>query len=304
MKMTCLLASFATAICCFGKTAAQTYSRVHTAELSSRQLEVTSYKTTSLIFPAAITNVDRGSDDIIIQKAAAVENVLRVKAASDGFDETNLSVITSDGRFYHFNVRYNARPAVLAFQVDAEKAHSVKTPLSAPAPVSLSAASTNETYLRQLAAQASIERRNIRNEADNRYETGLKLTGLYLYRDWFLYKLIVSNTSAVTYNIQELGFHISDAKKVKRTATQEIQLEPVMVIGSEQPVAGNSERMIIAILPKQVIAGDKRLVITLNEKNGGRNLKCGIPTKTLLKARPIQITKAVESLPNVTANNK
>ncbi len=43
-------------------------------------LAVTFYKTTNLVFPYTIKSVDRGSKDIIAQKANGVENVLQVKA--------------------------------------------------------------------------------------------------------------------------------------------------------------------------------------------------------------------------------
>ncbi len=65
-------------------------------------LEVTTTKTTHLIFPFGIKTVDRGSRDIIAQKATGVENILQVKAARPDFESTNLTVITTDvsGRLY------------------------------------------------------------------------------------------------------------------------------------------------------------------------------------------------------------
>ena len=70
-------------------------------------LEVTFNKTVHLIFPAAIKYVDLGSADILAGKADGSENVLRVKAALRDFSrETNLAVITDDGSYYTFNVKY------------------------------------------------------------------------------------------------------------------------------------------------------------------------------------------------------
>jgi len=70
-------------------------------------LEVTFAKTVHLIFPAAIRYVDLGSIDLLAAKADGAENVLRVKAATQNFrKESNLSVITEDGSYYTFNVKY------------------------------------------------------------------------------------------------------------------------------------------------------------------------------------------------------
>ncbi|MDR0413533.1 MAG: DUF4138 domain-containing protein, partial [Dysgonamonadaceae bacterium] len=69
-------------------------------------LEVTFTKTVHIIFPAAIRYVDLGSIDLLAAKADGAENVLRVKAATQGFrKESNLSVITEDGSYYTFNVK-------------------------------------------------------------------------------------------------------------------------------------------------------------------------------------------------------
>ncbi len=76
-------------------------------------LAVTFYKTTNLIYPYAIKSVDRGSKDIIAQKANGVENVLQVKAGKLDFDETNLTVITADGKLYSYILNYVECPSVL-----------------------------------------------------------------------------------------------------------------------------------------------------------------------------------------------
>lgn len=48
-------------------------------------LAVTYNKTTNLVFPYAIKSVDRGSKDILVQKAKDVENILQVKAGQKRF---------------------------------------------------------------------------------------------------------------------------------------------------------------------------------------------------------------------------
>ena len=69
-------------------------------------VEVTFAKTVHIIFPAAVRYVDLGSNHIIAGKADGAENVIRVKATTEGFPgETNFSVICEDGSFFSFNGR-------------------------------------------------------------------------------------------------------------------------------------------------------------------------------------------------------
>ncbi len=64
------------------------------------RVQVTFAKTVHIIFPAAVCYVDLGSNHIIAGKADGAENVIRVKATTEGFPgETNFSVICEDGSF-------------------------------------------------------------------------------------------------------------------------------------------------------------------------------------------------------------
>jgi conjugative transposon TraN protein len=67
-------------------------------------VEITFAKTVHVIFPSAVRYVDLGSNHIIAGKADGAENVIRVKATTEGFPgETNFSVICEDGSFYSFS---------------------------------------------------------------------------------------------------------------------------------------------------------------------------------------------------------
>ena len=52
-------------------------------------VQVTFAKTVHIIFPSAVRYVDLGSDRIIAGKADGAENVIRVKATTEGFPGEN-----------------------------------------------------------------------------------------------------------------------------------------------------------------------------------------------------------------------
>lgn len=77
-------------------------------------LEVCYEKTTHIIFPAEVVYVDLGNENLVAGLADGAKNVLRVKSAFKSFkQETNLSVITDDGSFYTFNVKFAKEPLLL-----------------------------------------------------------------------------------------------------------------------------------------------------------------------------------------------
>ena len=67
-------------------------------------LYISDQKTTHLVFPFPVTYVDLGSSGLIAAKATGAENIVRVKAAAAGFPESNMTVLTSDGKLYSFVV--------------------------------------------------------------------------------------------------------------------------------------------------------------------------------------------------------
>ncbi|MBO9587038.1 MAG: DUF4138 domain-containing protein, partial [Flavobacterium sp.] len=69
-------------------------------------LQVGFSKTTSIVFPYAIKSIDKGSADVLVQKAKGVENILLVKAAKQHFIQTNLTAVTADSRLYVFVLNY------------------------------------------------------------------------------------------------------------------------------------------------------------------------------------------------------
>src|SRR5258707_10982507 len=83
------------------------------SKIETQNVEVTYNKTSTIVFAAIIKSVDRGSRDILAQKAKGVENVLQVKAARRDFPQTNLTVITADGVLHHFTVNYADQPVSL-----------------------------------------------------------------------------------------------------------------------------------------------------------------------------------------------
>ncbi|TDN39857.1 conjugative transposon protein TraN [Hymenobacter sp. UV11] len=100
------------------KPAAQTMANTTAAsKLATVNLFVSDVKTTHLVFPQPVTYVDLGSSGIIAAKATGSENIVRVKAATSGFGETNMTVLTAGGKLYTFVVNYQRSPKMLGIDL-------------------------------------------------------------------------------------------------------------------------------------------------------------------------------------------
>ena len=251
--------------------------------VNNHHIEVSYNKTTSVVFPFAITSVDRGSRDILAQKANGVENVLQLKAGLKEFPETNLTVITADGKLHHFTVNY-------AEETDKQTVTIVDTREVREAQLMLARNAVNARHVKQLCDQV-ISEPAAKVKRDKEYGMVLTLGSIHVSGDFLLYRIQIRNKSAIEYDVKSLKFYIRDKKKMKRTSCQEIEAVPVFVANEKQKVGGYGSTDMVFVLRKFTIPDGKALHIELFEQNGGRNLTLKLSNSDILKAELIKVNE-------------
>ena len=254
-------------------------------------LEVTYDKTVHILFPAAVRYVDLGSPNLIAGKADGAENVIRVKATVRDFrSETNMSVITEDGSFYTFNVKYADEPLLLNVEM-ADFLHdgsSVNRPNNA-----------QEIYLEELGSESPMlvhlimksvhkeNRRIVKHIGCKRFGIQYVLKGIYVHNDLLYLHTEIRNSSNVPFDVDYISFKVVDKKVAKRTAIQEQVLFPVRAYNYAVRVTGKQSERTVFCLPKFTVPDDKQLVVELCEKNGGRHQSFIVENADLVLAKVI-----------------
>jgi len=240
-------------------------------------LEVTYDKTVHVIFPAAVRYVDLGSPNLIAGKADGAENVIRVKATVRDFRaETNMSVITEDGSFYTFNVRYAAEPLLLNVEM-CDFIHDGST-LNRPN-------NAMEVYLTELGSESPLLVRLIMKSIQ------YLLKGIHTHNGLLYFHTQIRNGSNVPFDVDFITFKIVDKKVTKRTAMQEQVIFPLRAYNYATRVAGKRDERTVFTFDKFTIPDDKCLVVELNEKNGGRHQSFTVENEDLVRARVIDELK-------------
>ncbi len=233
-------------------------------------------KTTNIIFPYSIVSVDIGSQDVLAQKAKGAENILQIKAAKENFPQTNISIITADGSLTSFLVDYAEQPAVLNLSLAIEEKKNSTCILSE---------TFNEAEIQKYAKLAAVSKGKSSSINDKRFGICMKLNGLFIHDNIMYLRMSIANETNINYDIDQLRFYIRDQKKAKRTATQEIEINPLYVKGDTAVIVGQTERVFVYAGPKFTIPDKKYLMIELMEKNGGRHLKIKVRNKTIIQAK-------------------
>jgi conjugative transposon TraN protein len=250
--------------------------------IDAHDVEVTYNKTSSIVFPSVITSVDRGSSDLIAQKAKGVGNVLQLKANRKGFSETNLTVITADGMLHHFIVNYAEQPSSLTIEMNEVS----KRTSGHIAPLIFQAEMTEDQF-NSYADRILKTKKAISFHSDKKNKISIVLRGIYIHENTMFYHLRLANHSNINYDTDLLRFSIRDKSKIKRTASQEVELTPVFVFGDDKLLKGKHESDIVYALEKFTIPDAKHLNIEMLERNGGRNLNLLVNNRAIVNARLI-----------------
>ena len=258
-------------------------------------LEVTFDKTSHVIFPAAIAYVDLGSANIIAGKADGAENVIRVKAAKRDFKgETNMSVITEDGAYYSFNVKYACEPRILNVEMadfihDGEAVNRPNNSMN----IYLKELGSDSPMLMRLIMKSiwNENKRRVKHIGSKSFGIQFLLKGIYTHNGLLYFHTEVKNTSNVPFDVDYIIWKIVDKKVAKRTAIQEQVIQPLRTQNFVMNIKGKSSERTIWTMEKFTIPDDKRLVVELAEKNGGRHQTFIIENTDLVRARVISELK-------------
>ena len=274
-----------------GYTKKITYDRM----IPPHGLEVTFDKTCHVIFPAAIAYVDLGSANIIAGKADGAENVIRVKAAKRGFKgETNMSVITEDGAYYSFNVKYAREPRILNVEMTdfIHDGEAVNRPNN-----------SMNIYLKELGSESPVlvrlvmksiwkeNKRRVKHIGSKSFGIQFLLKGIYTHNGLLYFHTEIKNSSNVPFDVDYITWKIVDKKVAKRTAIQEQVIQPLRTQNFVLNVAGNSNERTVWTMDKFTLPDDKCLMVELAEKNGGRHQSFTIENTDLVRARVISELK-------------
>ncbi len=247
------------------------------AILPIHNLSISWHKTTTLIFPSAIQSADRGDVAILAERVKGSENVLKVKAGSKSFEPSSLTVITTDGQVYAFNVKYTDDPPYLVLDLRRQPPF---------APVDFNGVPLNSRELEDFAVKVNSLPTFIHGVHENKNGIDFTLDGIHIRNGVLFFRYTLHNLSGIPFNVSSLRFYVRDKKKARRTAVQDNETKPLFTKdwGKPEDILGQS---IVVAFPKFTIADSKDFVTELMEEHGDRNASLKLNQRKLLKAKPL-----------------
>ncbi|MGX5857964.1 DUF4138 domain-containing protein [Dyadobacter jiangsuensis] len=241
-------------------------------------LQVSAESTVSLSFAAAIKTVDRGSAELLAQKANGVENVVLLRAARSGMLPTSLIVITADGELHTFQVEYQQQPACIGLQVMPKK----HQPAAARFPDTISQAQISEQVSAAMDQPSNLHRKAAAGGLS------VKIDGLYISGGVICIRLKLYNRSVIDYQTESLRVFSCDKRQIKRSASQQQQLELIGSCGEYDLVGASEQKTVVVALAKTTLPKNRILVLELRERGGARHIRLPLRARHLSKIARIE----------------
>ena len=205
-----------------------------------------------------------------------------------------MSVITEDGAYYSFNVKYAREPRILNVEMtdfihDGEAVNRPNNSMN----IYLKELGNDSPMLVRLIMKSiwNENKRRVKHIGSKSFGIQFLLKGIYTHNGLLYFHTEVKNSSNVPFDVDYIIWKIVDKKVAKRTAIQEQVIQPLRTQNFVMNIKGKSSERTVWTMEKFTIPDDKRLVVELAEKNGGRHQTFIIENTDLVRARVISELK-------------
>ena len=240
----------------------------------SYNIEITTNKTTHIIFPSKVVYVDVGNQSVIVDKADNIENIIRVKATDIFTEETTITVIDDTGGYYSFLTTFNLNPQKLSINIASNREADLNYAEKNGLLKTMGTLEEKDVSEVQFQANKVYEKKAyIKHLSMHRYKVNFEVNGVYYKNDLLYLSLSIENNSFIPYEVNFIKMYIKDRERVRRTSYQELEIKCLYQTGNESIKVPEKQKVkAVFVIPKLTITPDKIFYIECIEKSGGRHL--------------------------------
>lgn len=237
------------------------------------------HKTVALFFPSPIRQAITGAPHFVFTYNREQQQYFGLLQAQPG-TESNLLVVSADGQVYSYILRYREHLKQLHYFINLDTSIGSKQPT---VPESLSKVKSktiknpDTTYYQKFCSYLLKRKQQLGRIQKKRHGIRLQVQNIVFDTEALYFVVAITNSSSLDYDVSLLEFSVQTRKKGKRTSMQRLIKEPVFNYHIPDRISKHSSKRMVVVFPKFSISNDKRVLVTLQEKKGERNLTLDIP---------------------------
>lgn len=235
----------------------------------------------ALFFPSSIQQAIAGSTKFVFTYNREKEQHFGLLQATPG-PNSNLLVIDSGGAIYSYIITYKRQLTKLTYFISTTESignakgseqiaqHSISLAID-PGFDKTKYKDFCSELLQQKASSKKLKRRVDGME--------LRLKKIIFDREELYFVIQIENKSSLDFDINFLHMGIETRKKGQNRSLQYVKQHPLYVHAMPTKITKSNASELVIVVPKFSISKERVVVLTLNERQGERNLKLLIPSK-------------------------
>lgn len=244
-------------------------------------------KTVSLFFPKPIRQGMVGKSHFVFSYNKEIAQYFGLLQSTPGV-ESNLLAITANGQVYSFILKYADTLQKLNYFISEQESIGNEK----PSPNFLSTGEKTSSAIDTLTLDqfmiykqtcsellVNSKKKLIRSKRKNQIRLSVKNS---VYKNNALYfSMEIENKSNIDYDVNFLGFFISNSDGLKKKSSQTISKEPIFTYLQPSKIKAKTKSKFMVVFSKFTIDNHKKMMVELNEANGERNIRLKIARRLI-----------------------
>lgn len=238
-------------------------------------------KNVAMFFPEPIRQGITGSENFVFTYNREQGQYFGLLQAKPG-KESNLLVVSADGSVFSYLVQYKEELDQLNYFVSTTDTIGHEKPRAPENPVKnneLVKVEEKRSQYEKISSYLVNRNQKIGRLKKRKYDIVLSLENIVFNKEELYFVIQIKNNSSLNYDLNYLKLGIETRRGGKRKSSQTIYPEPVLKYGLPAKVKEGETGKFVYVLSKFSLGEDRRVILELNEKNGGRNIKLKVPHK-------------------------
>ncbi|MCM4157595.1 DUF4138 domain-containing protein [Gramella sp. AN32] len=235
-------------------------------------------KNVALFFPEPIRQGITGSDNFVFTYNREKEQYFGLLQAKPG-KESNLLVINRNGSVFSYIISYKQQLSRLNYFIPNSSSIGNEKPLVS---IATNEDSLEESidlkrhYYKEFCSYLVNRRQKIGRIKKRGQDIVLSVENIVFDKSALYFVIQIENKSTLDYDLNFLNLSLVTRQKGKKKSLQKLFKEPVLKYNLPSRIKEGDTARLVYVFPKFSLSGDRRAVLELNEKDGGRNLKLKI----------------------------
>jgi hypothetical protein len=236
------------------------------------------HKAVALFFPSPIQQGITGSANYVFSFNREKQQCFGLLQAYPGA-ESNLLVIGTNGQVFSYILRYGKKLPQLNYFIPEEESIGNETGQTSlrfqenetVTALDSIAENSEAMELEKLCGQLLKTPRPF-NQIKQNKGMALSMTNSLYHGDQVFVVFEIQNKTQIDYEISALELYRVNGTKKRKASYQEVPLKPIYQFKRPSKVSSGSTEQFVQVYPKFTLGKNERLLVTLDELNGGRNL--------------------------------